>query len=90
MWPKVEYLPTGNRNLVFGIILPPPGYNLDELTRMGETVEKHLQPYWDVDPDSPEAAADGISRDLRLLFRRPRSSGVSRCSQLSIRLAAVN
>jgi HAE1 family hydrophobic/amphiphilic exporter-1 len=56
LWPKVEYLPTGNRNLVFGIILPPPGYNLDELTRVGETVEKFLQPYWDVDPDSPEAA----------------------------------
>lgn len=55
LWPKVEYLPTGNRNLVFGIILPPPGYNLNELTRMGETVEEHLRPYWNVDPDSPEA-----------------------------------
>ena len=52
-WPKVEYLPTGNRNLVFGIILPPPGYNLDELTRLGEIVEQHLQPYWDIDPDDP-------------------------------------
>jgi HAE1 family hydrophobic/amphiphilic exporter-1 len=29
--PKLEYLPEGNRNLVFGIILPPPGYNLDTL-----------------------------------------------------------
>jgi len=56
IWPKVEYLPTGNRNLVFGIILPPPGYNLDELTAMGKIVEDHLQPYWDIDPDSPEAA----------------------------------
>ena len=55
MWPRVEYLPTGNRNLVFGIILPPPGYNLDELTALGEKVEKHLQPYWDVDPDSEAA-----------------------------------
>jgi HAE1 family hydrophobic/amphiphilic exporter-1 len=53
LWPKVEYLPTGNRNLVFGIVLPPPGYNLDELTRMGEIVEEHLKPYWDVDPDDP-------------------------------------
>lgn len=57
LWPKVEYLPTGNRNLVFGIILPPPGYNLDELTSLGEIVEEHLQPYWDVDPDSEEAKA---------------------------------
>jgi hydrophobic/amphiphilic exporter-1 (mainly G- bacteria), HAE1 family len=55
--PKVEYLPEGNRNLVFGILLPPPGYNLDELLRMGDIVEERLLPYWDVDPGSPEAAA---------------------------------
>ncbi len=55
--PKVEYLPEGNRNLVFGILLPPPGYNLDELMRMGNVVEERLLPYWDVDPGSPEAAA---------------------------------
>jgi len=53
LWPKVEYLPSGNRNLVFGIILPPPGYNLDELTRLGQIVEEHLRPYWDVDPGAP-------------------------------------
>lgn len=56
LWPKVEYLPTGNRNLVFAMLMPPPGYNLDELLAMGETVEQELRPYWDVDPDSPEAA----------------------------------
>jgi hydrophobic/amphiphilic exporter-1 (mainly G- bacteria), HAE1 family len=55
--PKVEYLPEGNRNLVFGILLPPPGYNLDELLRMGDIVEERLLPYWDVDPGSPESAA---------------------------------
>ncbi|MCO8121085.1 efflux RND transporter permease subunit [Stieleria sp. TO1_6] len=54
-WPKVEYLPSGNRNLVFGILLPPPGYNLDKLMTMGEQVERDLRPYWDVDPDSEEA-----------------------------------
>lgn len=55
LWPKVEYLPTGNRNLVFGIILPPPGYNLDELMDLGATVEAELLPYWDVDPESAAA-----------------------------------
>jgi HAE1 family hydrophobic/amphiphilic exporter-1 len=55
--PKVEYLPEGNRNLVFGILLPPPGYNLDELLRMGDVIEERLLPYWDVDPGTPEAAA---------------------------------
>lgn len=55
LFPKVEYLPTGNRNLVFGIVLPPPGYNLDELMAMGKEVEARLRPFWDVDPGSPEA-----------------------------------
>lgn len=55
-WPKVEYLPSGNRNLVFGILLPPPGYNLDQLTAAGKKVETDLRPYWDVDPDSEEAS----------------------------------
>jgi HAE1 family hydrophobic/amphiphilic exporter-1 len=57
LWPKVEYLPTGNRNLIICLVLPPPGYNLDQLGQLGKTVEDELQPYWDIDPDSPEAAA---------------------------------
>lgn len=56
-WPPVEYLPVGNRNLVFGLVLPPPGYNLDELMDLGVTVETELRPYWDVDPESAEAQA---------------------------------
>jgi HAE1 family hydrophobic/amphiphilic exporter-1 len=50
-WPPVEYLPNGNKNLVFGIVMPPPGYNLDELTTMGLAVEDSLRDYWDVSPD---------------------------------------
>lgn len=56
-WPPVEYLPNGNRNLVFGLVLPPPGYNLDELMELGVTVETELKPYWDIDPESAEAQA---------------------------------
>jgi len=54
-WPKVEYLPPGNRNLAIGLIFPPPGYNIEELTDMGQWVEDELQPYWDVEPGSEEA-----------------------------------
>ena len=57
LMPKAEYLPEGNRNLVFGILLPPPGYNILELLRMGDVVEQQLIPYWDVDPGTPEAEA---------------------------------
>ena len=57
--PKSEYLPTGNRNLIFGIVLPPPGYNLDELIQVGQTIEDVLRPHWEAaaDPDGPQAQA---------------------------------
>ena len=60
--PKAEYLPNGNRNLVIGILLPPPGYNTEEFLQMGETIEAVLSPYWDAKPGtSEEAALDGPS-----------------------------
>lgn len=60
--PKAEYLPEGNRNLIIGIVLPPPGYNIEEFIRMGETIEGVLAPYWNAKPGSPEEAAlDGPS-----------------------------
>ncbi len=55
--PKAEYLPTGNRNLIFSILLPPPGYNLDELIDVGHQIEDVLRPRWEARPDSPEAEA---------------------------------
>ncbi len=47
--PKAEYLPTGNQNLTIAIILPPPGYNLEEMTRIGENLDGQMRPLWDVD-----------------------------------------
>ncbi|MCE2510293.1 MAG: efflux RND transporter permease subunit [Alphaproteobacteria bacterium] len=44
--PKLEYLPEGNRNLIFGIMLPPPGYNLATTTRIGERIEAAVKPLW--------------------------------------------
>jgi hydrophobic/amphiphilic exporter-1 (mainly G- bacteria), HAE1 family len=55
--PKAEYLPTGNRNLIFGILLPPPGYNLDELVEVGQQIEDVLRPRWEAVAGSPEAEA---------------------------------
>jgi len=42
--PKTEYLPKGNREMLFGILLPPPGYNLEELSKIGEVVEADILP----------------------------------------------
>ncbi len=53
--PPTEYLPTGNVNFAFGIILPPPGYNVSEYTSIAERVEGQLSPYWEVEPFTPEA-----------------------------------
>ncbi|MEE8112565.1 MAG: efflux RND transporter permease subunit, partial [Acidobacteriota bacterium] len=44
--PKAEYLPQGNQNFVFGIIVPPPGYSFDELSEVGSHIEKSLEPYF--------------------------------------------
>jgi HAE1 family hydrophobic/amphiphilic exporter-1 len=56
MWPKVEYLPSGNRNLVFANILPPPGYSNEQLLELGSDVERTLEPYWNTNPNDPKAA----------------------------------
>ena len=40
--PPMEYLPTGNRNLVFGIITPPPGYSVAELERMAAKFQAEI------------------------------------------------
>lgn len=55
--PKTEYLPEGNRNLVFAILLPPPGYNLDHMIDIGKGLEAEFSPYWEAEPGSPEAKA---------------------------------
>jgi HAE1 family hydrophobic/amphiphilic exporter-1 len=52
LMPKTEYLPEGNREILFGILLPPPGYNLAELEHIGETVEKDILPLVEHDQKS--------------------------------------
>ncbi len=49
--PPLDYLPKGNRNLVFGLLFPPPGYNLEALSQMGARIEKQIEPLWEATPD---------------------------------------
>ncbi|MGN7613962.1 efflux RND transporter permease subunit, partial [Magnetococcales bacterium HHB-1] len=67
--PPAEYLPSGNRNLVFGLLLPPPGYNLEEMTQMAQQVEKQLLPY--TKPDHPQR---GEGPDIKHFFFVARGS----------------
>ena len=57
--PKTEYLPEGNRELLFGILLPPPGYNLSELERIAKTVEKDVVPL--ISDDQNSGAAEKLN-----------------------------
>lgn len=45
--PPLDYLPTGNRNIVFGVLIPPPGYNLDKLGVLANRIEERVRPYWE-------------------------------------------
>jgi len=55
LMPKTEYLPEGNRELLFGILLPPPGYNLNELEDIAKTVEAGILPLIEHDKKSETA-----------------------------------
>ncbi len=47
-FPETDYLPSGNRNLVFGRVVPPPGVNIDHIEKeMGEVIAARMQPYID-------------------------------------------
>ncbi|MBW1833061.1 MAG: efflux RND transporter permease subunit, partial [Deltaproteobacteria bacterium] len=49
--PPMDYLPTGNRNLVFGILIPPPGYSIDELEATGKRLQNEMARYTGVEAD---------------------------------------
>jgi len=52
--PKLEYLPGGNRNLAFGVLVPPPGYNLDTTTGIAQRIEGTARALWQKEPADPE------------------------------------
>ena len=62
--PKLEYLPEGNRNLLFGIVIPPPGYNLETTTGIALGIENEIRPLWasETGPESEPAGPPKIER----------------------------
>ncbi len=57
LFPKTEYLPSGNQNLMFGLILPPPGYNIDETSEIRNLYTRELGYLWQADVADPETAS---------------------------------
>ncbi|MCR4321781.1 MAG: efflux RND transporter permease subunit, partial [Candidatus Brocadiaceae bacterium] len=45
LFPKMEYLPHGNRNLIMSILVPPPGLSYKERRDMGEHIHSYVVPY---------------------------------------------
>jgi HAE1 family hydrophobic/amphiphilic exporter-1 len=62
--PKPEYLPTGNRNLIIALLLPPSGYNVDEFTRIGQDLEAKFRPLWDKSMTPPA----GVPRIVHFFY----------------------
>lgn len=51
LFPKMEYLPQGNRNLTISILVPPPGLSYAERQAIGEQLFDSAGPYFDKDHD---------------------------------------
>lgn len=45
--PPADYLPQGNRNLVFGVMIPPSGYNISQQEVLAERVESTMRPFYE-------------------------------------------
>ncbi len=55
LMPPMDYLPAGNRNLVFGGLLIPPGYSVEQMTSIAERIETQVKPYMDAELSDPES-----------------------------------
>ena len=45
--PRLDYLPDGNANFVFGRLIVPTGYSMDETLRIAEKMESAAKPLWE-------------------------------------------
>jgi len=58
LMPPTSYLPNGNQNLIFGIMLTPPAYSIEQSRSIAERIEPVLKPYWEA-KDTAQATAIG-------------------------------
>ena len=64
LMPPADYLPHGNRNLVFGLVIPPPGYNIGQMNEMAERIEQSMRPFWEAGElkDDPAAYEQAVAK----------------------------
>jgi len=46
LFPKMEYLPQGNQNLIMNILIPPPGLSENEKKDIGLDIYEHMKPHY--------------------------------------------
>ncbi|PLY09282.1 MAG: AcrB/AcrD/AcrF family protein [Arcobacter sp.] len=64
LFPKLDYLPKGNKNLIFNILITPPGLSYNERYGMGTYLMKQIEPHVNKDVgDIP-----GLSRAFYVSF----------------------
>ncbi|MEM6314051.1 MAG: efflux RND transporter permease subunit, partial [Planctomycetota bacterium] len=62
--PPLDYLPAGNRNIVFGVMIPPPGYNQTQFASIAQRLDGNMRPFYEASepkfdlepPDTPDDA----------------------------------
>lgn len=47
LFPKMEYLPEGNRDIIFNQIVPPPGLSYEARAEIGMQFYEYLKPYYE-------------------------------------------
>jgi len=57
LMPSTDYLPQGNQNFLFGNMLPPPGYSVEEVAGLRNIYADDLSDLWSHPAGSPEAVA---------------------------------
>ncbi len=60
MMPPMDYLPAGNRNLVFGGLLIPPGLSVEAKEGIAQRIEERIYPYAVADMDDA-ASMEGLN-----------------------------
>ncbi|MAO24750.1 MAG: hypothetical protein CMJ25_28720 [Phycisphaerae bacterium] len=58
LMPPLDYLPAGNRNLVFGGLLIPPGMSVEAREGIANRIESRIYPYSQADINKPETLAN--------------------------------
>ncbi len=64
LFPKLDYLPQGNKNLIFNILITPPGLSYQERYDMGEYLMKKIEPNINTDVNG----VPGLSRAFYVSF----------------------